>query len=475
MQDNYPNIDKKFTDKGWAAMRDLLDEEMPVTAPPEKKRRRWMLFLLLFGIGLGVAIGVVAGSLYFMENEVKEVQNAVIEQPIAEENAATNLERKASLETDEADAILDENKESKTVDILNNAALNQEKSVEAATDFNNKNKDEKAKRLLEEKKFFESINGIHNRVTSMEDVKIALAQIDLDEQVEDFRKKAEDFNFVNVHGETAGKQEINYLKINGLNELEIIASIPNFAMNLPELELENEDDDKKTTKNKARFGVEIAGQGAPNFEGVSAGLVYAVPLKNKWSLQTGVNYQYQRRTFSGTPIVADVTNSFENYPGLDDEIIQGAYEENSARSDSAIFTIPQNLSFQYLNIPLRVNYQLTDKWSIGSGLTGSLLLYARNDYTDGGILNDNADGFLFSDDLGVAGAGQGTNEFLKSIDRANLRNFDVAATAGIAFHPSPKWSIAANYHHGFVNYFKYSSDKKYNRYANLSLQYHFGK
>lgn len=51
------NIDKKTVDRGWSAMRDLLDREMPV---PERRRRRWPFWFwlaalpgLLIGAGLG--------------------------------------------------------------------------------------------------------------------------------------------------------------------------------------------------------------------------------------------------------------------------------------------------------------------------------------------------------------------------------------------------------------------------------------
>ena len=471
MQDNYPNKDKKFTDKGWAAMRDLLDEEMPVAVPEERKRRRWIFFLLFFGIGLGVAVSVVAGSLYFMENEVKEARKAVMQQPIADGSLAPNFAEKENIKT-EKNTTLVEKQEVTAAAIPNKVALNQPLNPEIATNPTAKREKRSLTRLLKEGVTAEPINGIYNQASpnTLENLGISKVADGGAKEFADAVGQMKNLNLINVR---KNKEEgIDYVTTNDLTQLEIMSSIPNFSLNLPPLKLPTEETKEQTSKSKASFGVEIAGQGAPNLAGVSAGLVYSLPLKNKWSLRTGLNYQYQRRTFTGTPISLDDV-SFEIDPALStNEAIQGAYNQNSARGDSAIFTIPQNLNSQYLNIPLSANYHLSPKWSVGAGFTGSLLLFASDNYTDGGLFNENADSF--SNDLAIAGGTTGQDE-QKSVDKANLRNFDIAGNVGIAFHPSPKWSISANYHHGFVNFFKYSSDKKYNRYGNLSVQYYFGK
>lgn len=475
MHDKYSNIDKTFTDKGWAAMRDLLDEEMPATVPEERKRRRWIFFLLFFGIGLGIAVGVVAGGLYFMENDIQEMQKAVIQQPIADGSSEINVEEKEDLRIAKEDAGLVENQKLAATAIVNNSQLkNQETSAKQTKKLKNERQNHKIKRLAEEKNLFESINKSNNKISdsSFSAIKESYGVSDTVVGTKEFTDVVEKMKNLNLASTKKVKKDgVDYLAVNDLNEFEIATMMPDFNLNLPASELPDEDTDDKTLKSKARFGIEVGGRIAPNFVGASAGLIYSVPLKNKWSLQTGLNYQYQQRTFTGTPIEAD---NFASEYLLDDDngAFEGAYAQNAVRSESEIFTIPQNLNSQYLNMPLRANYQLSEKWSVGAGVTGALLLFASNSYTDGGLLNDNENTSF--DDLAISAGGNGAAD-QKSINKANLRNFDVAGNIGIAFHPSPKWSITANYHHGFVNFFKYSSDKKYNRYANLSLQYHFGQ
>jgi hypothetical protein len=481
MQDNYPNMNKKFTDKGWAAMRDLLDEEMPTGVPEERKRRRWIFFLLFFSIGLGIAVGVVAGGLYFMENDIDETRKAAIQKPIAKGNSVAIPTEKGKDKMASANAILVEKEANNLAKILNDASLSQKINIEKGVNLNSNSIKKTAKLNLKAGKFNSSFNeksGIKSLNIIDENLtKSHILRNDDNTNVatnleeEKAINSAEKANSIVLKGENGA---FNYLAINNLEELEKTALIPDFDLNLPALEILDDEEEENKPKRKARFGVEVAGQGAPNFAGISGGLIYSLSLKNKSSLQTGLNYQYQRRTFSGSPISIETASQVvTNYPGLDDEVVLVAYSGNAARSDSAIFTIPQNLSSHYLNIPLWVNYQLSEKWSVGTGINLALLLFGSNNYTDGGILNDGADVFNTANDLS---SGVPVNfENQKSINKANLRNFDFGATAGVAFHPSPKWSIAANYHHGFVNLFRYSSDKKYNRFANLSLQYHFGK
>mgnify|MGYP000727868318 CR=1 FL=1 len=477
MQDNYPNIDKKFTDNGWAAMRDLLDEELP-TAPPKRKRRGLIFFLLFLGIGVGIAIGIVAGGLYLKEDKPQEAHKNST-QPIAksateanssfdEKSAIAQVDKETTTEIENATETAGSKSATTTSETLlsnGNGNENMENRVGASSSF--KKPDLMA---VNDRKLSNNQIGNEQEIVSLDYQKTTIIEDDTDrEQV-----TPNDDMIGSVTANNIEKNSINPLKMNGLSELVIALNKPDFDLNLPELDEPIAESKKEESNKKGRLGLELGVSGAPNFAGISTGVVFMQPLKDKWSFQAGMNYAYQRRTFEGEPIsLSDFESQSPNNPienGALDDIYQGAYEGNAARSDSAIFTIPQNLSLHYLNIPLRLNYHLSDKWSIGGGVTGSVLLLASNSYTDGGLFNKSAGEAFQADDTFVSLADES-----RSINKANLQKYDVAANIGIGFHPSPKWSITANYHHGFKNLFRYSDDTAYNRFGNLSIQYYFGK
>jgi len=460
MQDNYSRTNRKIEDKGWAAMHELLDRELPMEEPKRKKRGFW-IFLLFFALGLGGTLAIIGGSLYYLEKENQLEENNFAQEPIADL-------RPSDTENHEIEQL-------NTTRSTTNGASNSSQEIFPIKKEKNKNSKINQKNSFNAASASPQYSKVENEISKKETLTFTTPNASnnfsliIDKTVSSLDQKQKQNSTLE-----AIRIKENYLPnkliMKDLGLFEVQAKKPNSTVNFSELDTEREKENSEELKPK--IGIEAKQGGSSNFAKISLGLVYAMPLnKEKWSYQIGANYSLQRRIFSDetSESLENIFNPIgENSSNDDNEILLQTYSTaEEERFNQFAFTIPRNLRSHYLNLNNELAYQFAPKWSATIGVTASLLLYARNDYTDGGVFS--------SSDLSFDADNFSSSLDQSPINRASLRDYDLAGEIGFGFHPSKKWSIQANYHHGMINLFKYSSDKRFNRYGEVAVRYYFGK
>ncbi len=313
-----PNkFDDEFMDKAWQQMAVILDKEMPV-----KKRRRflWIWFLLGFGILVGAGIVYRMNTPLHQEPRKKEINNAVV---IPTEQAQLNV-----LKENLKNSIIKNNQTSFNRIRPNNYVGNQQINGDLLSSFISKT-------LVKESENLSQITAdtIQQFITAKETV------VTKEQEITDFIPD------VVIPLSSDSIKPIFFSK----NEYSIATSI------------------NKARKNNFQYGINTGMYYASNQQnGMFGELFIKYKLAQKWQINVGSNY-FQ-------PIHLSIAASDEA-AAMDSSSARGSLTTSSNEQDtkeSKEFLM--NNDYAFVQFPLQLEYKLSNRWYIASGLAWTIPL-----------------------------------------------------------------------------------------------------
>lgn len=456
MKEKYNHIDKKFTNHAWGEMQKLLDKEIPVTDAANRKRRRWFLIFLFFGLTIGIGSSMWALGYFEKEPKVEKTKH-----PIALDTKSASIEMEADKVVDKANLAAPNN------------SLTQETSLEKGKELNV----EKAiiNKALANRSIGQNSKEDNSKVNN------SSASSSLERSANPLEKIVE-----NVENESFNRDNEIALSIHTIDS----PSISLFEIseeNITPLFHENSAETKKKKKKKfmpnefAVFAGGIAGIERDFLVGGKAGinLSYHLP-KQRWAIETGINYSYLKNDFnsnnrslfnSGT--APETAEDYSPVLVIEEILLD---ENNGSTSISGTTELLNNanlsiaqpaLHLHYLNVPVSVSWKASPKWSFYSGAKISALLSASSKNSTGGVLNSRS--------LGSAFTYQYKTEENSLTRILPVRKYDFSTHVGFRYHFSKSFSMDLQYNHGFRDMIKYNFQKDYNRSFQFSLFYNIKK
>jgi hypothetical protein len=186
----------------------------------------------------------------------------------------------------------------------------------------------------------------------------------------------------------------------------------------------------------------LVGMRAP-VEGASAVMQVAMPFGKKLSLATGLGIAY-RQIAAARQAFPDVTDT-----------LTGAVRYNASTPVNLWSNGQTDFSNSYyhqllsLEIPMLIHYQISPRWSLNSGLTGSYTFKTRlaegNSSLLFGLSNQNRDANFPDLEPNGLGTSNLLAENFKSALSTNIRAWNLHLSAGARYRVSPAFSLGLNY------------------------------
>lgn len=175
-----------------------------------------------------------------------------------------------------------------------------------------------------------------------------------------------------------------------------------------------------------------------NFSGFGAGLNFRIPIHRKWSLDFGLGYLWARNS--------DAIQAVRSQEIVVRNTSSNSYTDLRIEYDTKILV--NNL--HYMVLPLSVNYELTPRLSIGTGIEGRFLI--NNYFTDrvGAGYNNRFQEYISTNPDKPL---QGNYEY-------DLRKYALGATFNVEYQLTNRVSVFGRYYNGLMNI---SGDKVYNQ------------
>ncbi|MEK7256221.1 MAG: outer membrane beta-barrel protein [Bacteroidota bacterium] len=447
MQDKLPHIDRKFTDRAWGEMRQMLDREMPT----ERRRR---VFFWWWLVPVGLVLGFAAWGFLKNNNSKPAAPPAVAPtQPIAD---------KPSLMP--ADANSTASSES-TIHQESPGNISQATNPKTPGTFQQTTEKKMAAPSFRDKQFPKETTASH--VSNLSDAKIPSGN-DLPRNIGDKEVGIAKVESSNISEMPAQRQMDLPVKLpqNAWAELSHSAKtpsllLPDFQQNrLPTTPAALELPVKKAETNPSSLAFYAGGMaaGGSPANGLAMGSMAIIPLKNsKLSLEGGLGYALVQQPLSVQVNLDAQLGTADN----EDELLY------SIRTNFGSKSAPENaysstnystgLQLHYLQTPLLVNYALGTKISVQGGAVVGLLI-------------NTAKGFDQQIQLDAGGNDPIVNEADSSV-KIPLSRFDLAATGGLSWKFLPALALDFKYQFGMKDLLKSNGIGDYNRLFQLSLRY----
>ena len=435
MEDKY-KPSKEFTDQSWSQMKALLDKEMPdkgaiLLTPDQGKRNK--LFLLL---SLLLLLSVAALFIYYQSNsglsenlniEKNDTTELALIQPKQEFNS-TNKEAEIGIKKNET--------------ISENTAKNIQKSDLSRLNAVKNN----SKRNTVSSKSFNGIKANHFTVKTAiatrnrEETQTTIfeKEIPVNEKIDagtPFILNSEKYYDTMNENLKEGQKEENQtvVVLEGIDSRDLELLIFEEEQNVEKFA------DLKKLKNKLPL---FAFVGARNYDFSSnidfvAGLETVIGNQDKkLGLRTGFNYAQRSTTY----LTREETIAQVNF--LDEEVndlmaigSNGPFYEARAELNS------NPIKYHFLEVPIFVDYKLSKKWSLHSGLSAKTLLLSSTQ--DFGVLNGvggrNRDAALFTGGT-ESNAQEDTN-----ISYFAPRKFNLGGSVGVNFKATQRLALQARF------------------------------
>ncbi|GLR20093.1 hypothetical protein [Portibacter lacus] len=361
MQDNKH---KDLSEIGWKSMEALLDKEMPV----RDNRRRALIFFLLFGM-VASTLGYFTLNNLILENDVKtKIEDVALDE---------NLESKVNKEKITTELLV--NNTIQETSVLPKTARSESEAVNI-TPVKNLSGDHSLPSLLQKgdgQNSHESTNFSDddiNKATSIEEIKLkSYSNLEHDTSIKDSGNQTEKVEAI------IKKPSINLL--DGLSSQDLkMFLIEDRISESPEIvEIMN------PNPIFFRFYAGYAFPLASDVKGPEFGFNAGKVLGRRWELQTGIHFLLSNKNYSflsnyrteefdvsfGAP--TEVTDEFVGYNTVEE------LGKNKI-SEKYYSLVSQKLTKLYfLNIPLQINYKITQKHHVGLGVQYSYLIKGYND------------------------------------------------------------------------------------------------
>lgn len=386
MNQNLYNVDKKTTDKGWKAMREILDREMPVEQP---RRRVWLLWLL--------ALLLPAAGFFFWPKSKSAQPIAPVstsERPVAERQAKPNRD------SDNAALVLPNATSEEQI------ATNTPPSVGMTishpdTDTGQRLSARKAPAALQGPR--ERFSG---RIAEPTVAPGSIARVGEDAATEDFGNLK---NFQNPNTpdnatpETATatsplphSTETAPPDLTSAPQTDPIASIgdasatepdtPKLANRPAALEQESPEHPPSTvnqppsTVNRSPSIAWAATTGllaksSALLGGMSLGLTADARLGKRWGLRTGLAYQYHRLQGEDRPIVTVTSGAYADATGDQSILTSGGFTVNALDLTAPVYVPVSRL--HRLEVPLTAFWMATSNLRLYGGVSAGLNIWAQ--------------------------------------------------------------------------------------------------
>jgi hypothetical protein len=208
----------------------------------------------------------------------------------------------------------------------------------------------------------------------------------------------------------------------------------------------------KKLGNKLIFGITAGShtKKMQNLDGYHAGLMVVKPLSEKWFLSTGLNFR-QTNIEQQNPITSYVELR------LDQAALIGT--TNALQKAQPISVV----KLRYLDLPFTIDYKITKKWSVSTGVKLSYLVGQKT------ITNDTSV-FLVKNAYNSRNVAV-LNEVSSS--SLGLNRWDGAVVGGIQYLPTRHIQLGLRYDFGLFNNVNRIGKFAYNRYLGLNAVYLF--
>lgn len=484
MENFSENKNNNLENKGWDAMRILLDNELPEAAATplfvdEKKKenkRRFLIFFLLFlglsGSGLGYYFyaqnSILNKPIFVNENNKKIAQEIINNQP--------NIEGKSSKNHQNTEGPLSE---------LKNDILLEKSNIES-----NKKTDNSIK----------YDNGlIKNSTLQNPDNQLVTSKVNIESNIENENKNSLKIDSNSIKkGATTERNYTVYIdekKAKNDTSLNKISPILNQEKNtiIEENKAQNEGinklisitdlieiltpkliyfDDKqelkkdynileKTSKKDSKkwsYGL-ILGlntEGPLNTLGGVGGVFLEKNLSAKWSINTGLNYRFLSKNV------------------INIEYLQTAADASNKATSSTFDPLVkvnkaylQNLS--YLELPIQINHHFNRKLSVFSGAKIGYLVSQNISATQ----TDNAIFVSTSSIYGSQNRDQIISKNNYTSSDLGLKKWDIAWVGGVNYRLNQRFSTQLRFDLGLTNIYQPEAVGFYNRFLGLNIMYRF--
>ncbi len=431
MQDKRLLIDEKFTDQAWSKMSNLLDREMPVQL---ERRRRFAWWWLAALAGFVILAG--AGFLFFAKKAT--VTATAPPQPVAGVVERPSTSNPSIPKTEKP---LPTNGNATTILPLRHEPLLVTKNKpDAAISMPKQNKSEVIQIVADKQPIGQS-------------------------QASDFASQKQTESFV---ANSAGFSEIAEVSDPVLASRTISPALLE-ASDIQVIDFSVPPPTVSTSIKKllsTRWGYALEGAGMSTLtspaSGASLMAIAAKPLKNsRLSIETGFGYSYIQQPLTivvkGTtaPVFENIgigSQSNANY-GLKDNL------DSYDASNGVVTEYFQALKLHYVQVPVRLRYQISSRISMMIGMESAILLRSDSKYTSGGVL-----AFDNRNDESSSSASSGS---------INTSVFDFAASGGLNCRLSKAWSVQLGYKFGLKDVLPNNNYGDYNRMFQAGIRYDF--
>ena len=423
------NSNKNWENKGWEAMQQMLEKELPAE---EKKPKRRAFFWYWAVAGIAVLLGAFFVNLYQSNSNLIVDEKSM---PIAD------IFHVDSDDVFEEEKDLKENNDSQIVDNQGFTELKNNSNIERKNLNQKKYTQSKTSKKAEIIKN-ESIVGIQFETPFSDKTTLPEMAVRATGISDVFSKKTDENEAIIQN-----------------KKLTIFPTLPRlFAdLNLSKIELSEAPKpnsrkvkrvERRKKKTKPVFGLSagITSNIVLSANGIQVGGFVDFPIKSsKFVLQTGINYRLTRQReirqnwnwgsqHNGNP--EGLQNDTDDNLTIDttaavNEIASSTeYYYNNQKNQIESF---QYSNYHTLSVPLGLKYKLHPKWDVLLGTEVSMLLnFLKNNPS--AQLNDRVSA--------------SADPAFESIATFKLRNFDFAGVAAVNFQPSKHWQFNLKYHHG---------------------------
>lgn len=438
MQDR--GIDEQFTNQAWEQMKHLLDEEMPVS---KKRRRRGLLWLLFFLIGLSIGGGMVGFWSYYQKEEQPIAENSTI--PIATQQP-------------ESVEIIEENKTSEQSLIHSNeiAAKKQEG-------------------ITELKAHTEEPNFETNQITSSHSNNIQSERKN-ENTVRELETANQNFNL--ALEPISSNLEKRWRLLENINTLEIFinyTSQPNYIFE------PFKEEEEKIKANKFSYGAEagLLSTGTDFLSGGTFNLIGQLRLNNRWAISAGLGYSLStiQLRYSANSLLADelsladggstpVTSGGNNgSPTTEGSNTDGPDTQVESQSEASLPSV-LDLDLGYSQMPVWGSFYLKKWFRLDFGAQLSYISSISRSSVNEEDLLSSPGSFSSSADKRILNASGQVNTM-------EIRRFGVGLIGGFSFWPNEQIGINLHYHHGLSKISKIANYRTTNQYVKLSAIYLF--
>jgi hypothetical protein len=483
--DNFnENKNNNLEDKGWEAMRLLLDKEQPEIATPtllsnEKKKenkRRFFFFLLLFLCLFGTSVGyyfstsneIYNTSILINNNDEKINEKTNINNANSEEKfAKISQNTEGPIRENKNEFITTKTNIEKTINTDNSLKYN--KNIITETELQNldnqvvtpKMKHENNVKIENKNELINNFDSIKNDVSSERNY-----TVNIDKKIPKHDSVLNTIStFLNeekkgiIDEEITQNEDIKRLVLS----TDLIEILTPKRIYFEDKNAEKKDYNQleltyKINPKKWSYGV-ILGlntEGPLNTLGGFGGIFLQRDINPKWSLNTGLNYRVLSK---------DVINL---------EYLQTTADAASKAQTTQLDPLVkvnkaylQNL--QYLELPIQINHHFTPKLSVLSGIKIGYLVSqnVRTIQTDNALFVSTSSIFSSQNKDLIINKDNYTSRDL------GLRKWDIAWVGGINYRLNHRFSAQLRYDLGLTNIYQTEAVGIYNRFLGLNISYRF--